>query len=163
MAKGWNLMHLSTKCLHEFTYDCKCMTFYRCLHFPMYDRQLKYHALPKRWYYHFSFWLEWFFSCFFPDCVLVVKDVAVQVFLSCAVRGRHGKLMKYCVFLTLGNNTATVKDTNLCHDWSGETSVLEEAALKIWAKSWVPKRGLQERSWNDRTRGKWLKNIRDQV
>lgn len=64
MAKGWNLMHLSNKCLHEFTYDCKCMTFYRCLHFPRYDRKIKYHALPKIRYYHFSFWLEWGFFLF---------------------------------------------------------------------------------------------------
>lgn len=152
MAKGWNLMHLSTKCLHEFTYDCKCMTFYMCLHFPMYDRQIKYHALPKRWYYRFSFWLNgFFFSCFFPDCVLVVKDVTVQVFLSCAVRGRRGELMKYHVFLTLASNTPTVKDTNLCHDSSGGTSVLEVAALKMWAKSRVSKEGATRKDveWQD--------------
>lgn len=71
------------------------------------------------------------FSCFFPDCVLVVKDMTFQVFLSCVARGRHGKLMRYLVFLTLANSVVTVKGTNLCHDWSGGTSALEVAALKI--------------------------------
>jgi len=50
------------------------------------------------------------FSYFFCDCVLVVKYMTFQKFLSRAVKGRHGKLMKCHVFLTLANNKITVKN-----------------------------------------------------
>lgn len=50
------------------------------------------------------------FSYFFCDCVLVVKYMTFQISLSCAVEGRHGKLVKYHVFLTLANNKVTVKN-----------------------------------------------------
>lgn len=75
------------------------------------------------------------FSYFFCDCVLVVKYMTFQIFLSCVVKGRHGKLMKYHVFLTLGNNKGTVKNRHRSSLWlvrrnvssgSGSTQILSQ-------------------------------------
>lgn len=49
-------------------------------------------------------------SYFFCGCVLVVKYMTFQLFLSCTINGRHGMLLKYHVLLTFANNNVTVKN-----------------------------------------------------
>lgn len=47
----------------------------------------------------------------------------------------------------------TVKDANLCHDWSGGASVLQVTALKIWAKSWIQKGGAARKDMERQDKG----------